>query len=271
MEKEYPHGHHESVLRSHSWRTVSNSAGYLLGSLKPDMDILDIGCGPGSLTVDLASKVPQGKVIGLDTTADPFGEGRKLAAARDIRNVSFEVGDARHLPFPDNTFDMVHAHQVLQYLKEDERIHAIREMRRVAKSGGLICIREADQGTITFYPEVDGLKDFVGLYCKVARASGGEPDAGRRLHTWVKEAGFAASSITATAGTWCYNSPDERAWWSGVWVDRILHSAWRESTISGGHATQHDLDRLANAWREWGSSQDAWYAIVHGEVTCRLD
>ncbi|KAL8775034.1 MAG: hypothetical protein Q9209_000513 [Squamulea sp. 1 TL-2023] len=270
MSQKYPHGHHQSVLRTHNRRTVANSASYLLSSLKPDMSILDVGCGPGSITVDLASKVPQGNIVGLDTSSDPFEEGRKLAADRGIDNVSFKVGDAKQLPYPDETFDMVQAHQVVQYHNQGEQIQTIQEMRRVAKSGGLVCIREADQGTVTFYPEVDGLKDFIDVYCKVARANGGEPDAGRRLHTWVKEAGFLATDVTATASTWCYNSPEERAWWSSVWIDRILQSAWRETTINGGHATEEDLDRLAEAWREWGSSEDAWYAIIHGEVICKV-
>jgi 2-polyprenyl-3-methyl-5-hydroxy-6-metoxy-1,4-benzoquinol methylase len=50
----YTHGHHESVLRSHSWRTAENSAAYLLGQLSPGMSLLDVGCGPGTITADLA-------------------------------------------------------------------------------------------------------------------------------------------------------------------------------------------------------------------------
>ncbi|KAL8833299.1 MAG: hypothetical protein Q9170_004358 [Blastenia crenularia] len=268
--EDYPHGHHNSVLRAHSWRTASNSAGYLLGSLKPDMHILDIGCGPGSITTDLATKVPQGRVVGLEPTAEPLEEARKHAAERNVFNVSFNVGDARKLPFADQTFDVVHVHQVLQYLNAGDRILAIRDMRRVTKSGGLLAIREADQSTITFYPENESLNDFVSLYRKVARGNGGEADAGRRLHTWAKEAGFVASDITATAGTWCYNTPEERAWWSSVWSERILHSSWAKSVLEGGHATALDLERLAEAWRTWGASEDGWYGIMHGEVLCRV-
>ena len=62
----YTHGHHESVLRSHTWRTAANSAAYLLPSLKPHMKILDIGCGPGTITADLAALVPDGQVTGVD-------------------------------------------------------------------------------------------------------------------------------------------------------------------------------------------------------------
>ncbi|KAI4141907.1 MAG: hypothetical protein L6R39_005138 [Caloplaca ligustica] len=266
----YPHGHHESVLRSHGWRTASNSAGYLLSSLKPDMRVLDVGCGPGSITTDLATKVPQGEVVGLEPTSDPFEEGYKLATARGVDNVSFQVGDARKLPFSDGTFDVVHTHQVLQYLNADDRTKAIREMRRVTKPGGLVAIREADQATVTFYPEINGLTEFVDLYRKVARANGGEADAGRRLHAWVKEAGFAPSDITATAGTWCYHTPEERAWWSGSWSDRILHSTWAKNVVESRHASQEDLNRLAEAWRTWGANEDGWYGIMHGEVLCRV-
>ena len=51
----YTHGHHESVLRSHRWRTAANSCAYLLPHLRPDMSLLDVGCGPGTITADLPS------------------------------------------------------------------------------------------------------------------------------------------------------------------------------------------------------------------------
>ena len=66
----YLHGHHDSVLRSHRWRTAENSAGYLLPHLAPGARVLDVGCGPGTITVDLAARVPDGEVLGLDAAAD---------------------------------------------------------------------------------------------------------------------------------------------------------------------------------------------------------
>ena len=62
----YTHGHHESVLRSHTWRTAENSAGYLIGELRPGMELLDIGCGPGTITLDLAARVAPGRAVGVD-------------------------------------------------------------------------------------------------------------------------------------------------------------------------------------------------------------
>ena len=62
----YLHGHHDSVLRSHRWRTAENSAGYLLPRLRPDARVLDVGCGPGTITADPAGLVPDGEVTGID-------------------------------------------------------------------------------------------------------------------------------------------------------------------------------------------------------------
>jgi hypothetical protein len=53
----YTHGHHESVLRSHAWRTVENSAAYLVPHLRPGLSLLDVGSGPGTITVDLAERL----------------------------------------------------------------------------------------------------------------------------------------------------------------------------------------------------------------------
>jgi ubiquinone/menaquinone biosynthesis C-methylase UbiE len=68
-EEVYSHGHHESVLRSHEWRTAANSAGHLLAHLAPGDDLVDIGCGPGTITLDLARRVAPGRVVGVDSAS----------------------------------------------------------------------------------------------------------------------------------------------------------------------------------------------------------
>ena len=199
----YLHGHHDSVLRSHRWRTAENSAGYLLARLPADARVLDVGCGPGTITVDLAARVPPGQVTGIDAAGDVLELARQEADRRGQANVRFEVGDVYDLGYDDGTFDVVHAHQVLQHLSDP--VAALTEMRRVSLPGGLVAARDGDYGGFFWFPDDPGLTEWQELYRNVARALGGEPDAGRRLLSWARQAGFAA--IEASASAWCYTGP----------------------------------------------------------------
>ena len=67
----YTHGHAASVLRSHTRRTVADSAAYLVGDLRPGLEVLDVGCGPGTITVDLARHVAPGRVLGVEPVPEP--------------------------------------------------------------------------------------------------------------------------------------------------------------------------------------------------------
>ncbi|MGA4838696.1 class I SAM-dependent methyltransferase [Streptomyces sp. G45] len=261
----YTHGHHESVLRSHSWRTAANSAAYLLGSLRPDMRVLDVGCGPGTITADLAALVPGGHVTGVDRAPGVLAQARATAAERGLGNVEFAVADVFALPYPDGAFDVVHAHQVLQHVSDP--VAALREMRRVCAPGGLVAARDSDYAAMTWHPASPGMDDWLALYRRVARAGGGEPDAGRLLRSWALRAGF--TDITATASAWCYSTPEERAWWSGLWADRTVSSTYADMARDGGHADAERLRDVAEAWREWGRADDGWFAVLHGEVLCR--
>jgi 2-polyprenyl-3-methyl-5-hydroxy-6-metoxy-1,4-benzoquinol methylase len=75
----YTHGHHESVLRSHKWRTVDNSAAYLAPHLTYGSSVLDVGCGPGTITSDIGRRVAPGRVLGIDVSADVIEEARRDA------------------------------------------------------------------------------------------------------------------------------------------------------------------------------------------------
>jgi SAM-dependent methyltransferase len=265
----YTHGHHESVLRSHRWRTAANSAGYLLPELKPGLTVLDVGCGPGTITADFAGLVAPGggRVTAVDHAADILEQAAAEFAGRGIGNVDLATADVHALDFPDDSFDVVHAHQVLQHVGDP--VQALREMRRVCRPGGVVAARDSDYSAMTWFPAVDGMDRWQQLYLRVARANGGEPDAGRRLKSWAAQAGFPGAEVTSTAGTWCYATSDEVAWWSGLWADRTVASAYAERAVGGGHATAAELAAISDAWREWGRRSDAWFAVLHGEILCR--
>jgi SAM-dependent methyltransferase len=261
----YIHGHHQSVIRSHARRTAQNSAAYLLGELRPGMDLLDVGCGPGTITLDLNGLVAPGRVVGVDAAEDPLIGARIAAQEQGATNVTFEAGDAYQLRFEDASFDVVHAHQVLQHLTDP--VAALREFARVCKPTGLVACRDADYAAMTWFPELPGLARWLELYQAVARANDGEPNAGRRLLAWAHQSGFR--EVTATASTWCYATPDDRGWWGGLWAERVTGSTFAEQSVGRGLATREELDWIAGTWREWTAHDDAWFAILHGEIVCR--
>ena len=264
----YISDHSEATLKAHGRRTAANSAAYLLNSIHPDMQICDIGCGPGSITTDFATLVPNGQVIGLDMGYDVVEKARSMAAERGIKNVRFQVADAHALDFPDDSFDIVHCHQVLQHLADP--VKALREWRRVTKPGGIVACCEADSGSTIIYPEIQALAEYNDAVRKMTRSRGGEPNGGRHLVAWARKSGFDRSCITATAKAWCYSSPEERAFWSSQWVDRIISSSVGKNAIDDGFATQGDIDRFIEGWREWGADEDGWYIITVSEVLCRV-
>ncbi|KGM14386.1 class I SAM-dependent methyltransferase [Cellulomonas bogoriensis] len=262
----YVHGHHESVLRAHRRRTAANSAGYLLPHLRPDHTLLDVGCGPGTVTVDLARHVRH--VTGLDASAAVLDVARGAAADAEVTNVGFEQGDALALPFEDDSMDVVHAHQVLQHLTDP--VAALREMGRVARPGGLVAVRDADYAAMTWYPPSPGMTEWLELYHEVTAANGVEADAGRRLLSWARQAGFDAERLEAGADTWCYTTPEDRAWWSGLWAERVTSSEFARQALTHALADDVALEVVADGWRTWGAAPDGWFAVLHGWLLVRV-
>ncbi|KAG9325839.1 hypothetical protein KVV02_006833 [Mortierella alpina] len=262
----YSIDHTSAVLKTHSWRTVQNSAAYLLPHIKPTMSILDVGCGPGSISVDLAKLVPSGRVVGIEYTPEPLTEARAFAAQQGVANAEFLVGDIHSLDFPDDTFDIVHAHQVLQHVADP--VQALKEMRRVCKPGGIVAARESI--IPTWYPESPGLAAYWELQARMARLKGGNPHPGKYIHTWAQKAGFDRSQITCSAGTWCFSTPEERKYWGGTMEERTLSSAYATIALEMNLATQEELKGLAKAWKDWVEDDNAWFAFLHGEMVCRV-
>lgn len=260
----YTHGHHESVLRAHRRRTAETSAGYLLDHLRPGMRVLDVGCGPGSITCDLAERVAPGTVVGIDRSEDALTEARRTAAARGVAGASFDVGDVYHLDFDDDSFDVVHAHQVLQHLVHP--VAALREMRRVCRPGGIVAARDADYAAFTWAPADPALDLWLRTYRQAARANGAEPDAGRHLLGWANAAGF--TEVAAGASTWCYATPDDRGWWGSTSAERVTRSALAEQFREQGLADD-DLYAIAEAWHRWAEHPDGWFLVPHGEILAR--
>ena len=261
----YTHGHHESVLRSHTWRTAQNSAAYLLPHLRAGQSVLDVGCGPGTITADLALLVAPGEVIGLDAAADVVGQAEAHGRSLGLSNVRFEVGDLYDLPYPDESFDVIHLHQVLQHVADPAG--ALIALRRVLAPGGVLAARDSDYAAFTWWP-VDPLLDrWRAVYFAVTERNGHDAAIGPRLPAHARAAGF--SEVTVSSSTWTYADPEARSWWGGLWADRVRYSRLAEQAVAYGFSDERELEQIAAAFGRWAESPDAVWVVPHVEILAR--
>ena len=252
MTHQYTHGHEESVLRSHRWRTAENSCAYLLPHLRPDMTLLDVGCGPGNITADLAARVAS--VTGIDPSEHVIAEAR-----RDFPEVTFEVAG---LADATRHYDVVHAHQVLHHLPDP-----VGALRRMADLGDLVAVRESDYTWFQWEPASPALDRWREIYLAVSTRNGAYPNAGRHLLRWAHEAGL--EDVTYTTSTWTFASPEDRRWWCGMWADRCIDSSFATQAVECGVATTGELADVAAGWRAWAENPDGVFVLTHGEILAR--
>lgn len=260
----YIAGHNPAVLKGHSARTIQDSAAYLLPHLDPGHKILDIGCGPGSITLGFAERVTKGKVVGVDTSEELMNQNQQQAEERGIRNVRYLVGDIYRLPFEDGAFDVTHCHQVLCHLTDPRA--AMKEMKRVTKPGGIVAAREAILETTVVYPSTPALDTWKSKLQEMHEAQRQHPNAGKQLQHWAIQVGFQPDNIKSSAGTFCYAGKEKREWWGSVWQARTVSKEWEKSMVETGIATKEELVAMAEAWGEWQTKEEAWFGMMHGEI-----
>ncbi|CAM1501186.1 Fc.00g103480.m01.CDS01 [Cosmosporella sp. VM-42] len=266
----YGPGYNASQVKHHEWRTAENSAAYLLPQLQsraeqnPHLKLLDVGAGSGTITASLAKYMPEGELLATDISDEILGRAKAYAESKGVTNIKFQEANVYELPFPDATFDVTHAHQVLCHL--DAPRDATKELVRVTKAGGIVALRETDMRMWCFWPELPLLLQFHDISVKVLVANGGNDKGGRQLVSWAIKAGVAREDITASYGTWCYSAPEDRQAWAGAMAERLRTGHMRGKSLELGIATEAEISQMADAWEEWAGTDDASLGIMNGEI-----
>lgn len=235
-------------------------AAFLAPHLRPGMRLLDCGCGPGSITVDLAHSVAPGEAIGIDLREDALAHGRALALERGIANVTFEAASVYQLPYPDGAFNAAFACAVLQHLAAP--LAALKEMRRVLTPGGVIGIVDGS-ATITFrYPTNSLLDKWDRLRALEREHNAGRPSDALRLRALLREAGFArtqaSGDMVTEAGPPAGSLKETRRVAQNHLIR--LRGVLGELAIAQGWTTKQELEQIADALLTWGEAADAFYA-----------
>jgi SAM-dependent methyltransferase len=229
------------------------------------MSLLDVGCGPGTITTDLAARVAPGPVIGVDREPAVVAQATRSLAGGNVSNVQFKPADVYSLEFDDQSFDVVHAHQLLQHLTDP--IAALVEMRRVLRRDGILAVRDSDYGGFVWAPADPLLDRWMQLYHDVCRRNGADADAGRHLLGWATAAGF--DDIVATSSTWTFADAESRQWWGGLWAERITRSSLAEQAVNYELSTEDELEAMSGSWLRWADQDDAFLAVLHVELIAR--
>lgn len=236
--------------------------------------MLDVGCGPGSITLDLARAVgPEGSVLGLDFSPTAIELAREAAAESGLGHVRFEVADVyalrpEALGLRQGGYDVVHAHQILHHLADP--LAAVRAMSALVGAGGILSLREVDFGVTTFAPESPGLDTWLATLRSLMLAEGEHPDAGRRLPHWAIAAGADPERLSVGGSSWFYATPERRAELGASWAQRVLESSYAEQAVRHGLLGEADLRELSHAWLEWARTPGASFLMQHVEVIARF-
>ena len=265
MPPQYMQGHTEAGMSGHATRNASNTCAYFTALLKPTYTILDVGCGPGSITATLALLVPQGSIIGTDF-AQPALDAARLQA--DLpENCTFQQADVYGLDFPDDSFDVVHTSQVLIHLSDP--VSALREMRRVCRPGGFVASREADlESVIIHADEPDLLRVYKRCYIEGAKSVGANPNAGRLLIQWALSAGFGVAKIDYTTDTMTY-AGEEREFWGHRNAKQVeTDETLRQRCLQNGITDEKGLVALRDGWLAFAANPASVFAMICGQVVC---
>lgn len=250
-------------------RSAEKQPAFLLPHLRPGMSLLDCGCGPGSITIGLARVVAPGAVVGVDIDPGEVERSRQLAAEQGVANVRFETGNVYELPFADGTFDAGFSNALLDHLRDP--IGALREMRRVLKADGILGVRTADRDGYLLAP-ADPLLEKFGEWGELRKnAQGVRVRIGKNIRAMLREAGFARTEALASYD--CYGSAEEVRGLAESGIAGLLASLRRNQATTDGGPDQTEVEAVAAAWRAWGESPDAFFAMsfCEGLGWCNTD
>lgn len=250
----YSKGFSREVSDTHSWRSVSNSVPYVIPYLKKSDKLLDVGLGPGTILRDFANYV--GEVVGVEPTQDLVDIASSQPDLPSL--VGFQLALVYNLPFEDNTFDVVHALQVVIHLAEP--VKALKEMLRVCKPGGYVLLKDADLRMMLIYPETHE-KVITDYFQRRPRDLTTLAIGGRLLKARAMAAGYEPSKIGFSALVWTVSSDSDREHWANMYCKRIADSNELDYA-----ANKERLDGVIEAFRAWKMDPEGVMMVVHGEL-----
>ena len=260
MAYNYVKGDDKAVTDLYGDRTANSSCAYFTRYVAKTAKILDVGCGPGRITADLAQLAPDGHTTGIDNSEGIIDQAKASFPPSSNPNVTFAVGDANNLSqFADDTFDIVHAHQLLVHMTDP--VAVFKEFYRICKPGGFLASRESNPSVLlALNPDLPSIREYWDRTKVVMKKMSSNPDAGSKIEAWAKEAGFGVDGGEILASKSRMSMPGHLGMVTGEKA---------EQAIKYGMATKEEMDMWAAGWEEWErAGEDKQFMLECGEIIC---
>ncbi|CAM1503150.1 Fc.00g079260.m01.CDS01 [Cosmosporella sp. VM-42] len=274
QQSNYTQGYSKHTVATHLSRTAESDAAFLLKYIKKTDHILDVGCGPGTITTGLARYASEGTIVGVDISTDVLQKAKALAAegnvpTQGLGSVVFEEGNVLEgLAYPDNTFAIVFCSQLFGHLPPpDMPLQALKEIRRVLKPGGIMATRDGLEQH--FYPRSLGLER-LWVQNQARQLGKGTPAAdptGTMMPALFRRAGFDsdAGKVLVGAGSRVWSGRQDReflAWRAAGQLKKgdTFYQSWLDAGI-----TEDEIQETLVAVKKWAETEDAWFATMQGE------
>ena len=259
---DYTMGFNDALIEVFSQGNVEISAAYLRPHLKPGLNVLDVGCGPGTISAGLAQIVAPGELHGVDMEESQVELARSVAEANGTKNAFFHVGDALALPFEDDFFDVAHFHNTLMFIPDT--LGVLAEIKRVLKPGGVIGLREMIVDSSFTYPDYGILGDSWEIFEDIVAADEGHPQMGKEMKGHILGAGFTDVQFTATMRI--YSTPEEIELIYGLISKWFFSDEIMEAAIKYSASSEEKFDRMRNSYDKWRVEPGAYFVVAFGEV-----
>jgi ubiquinone/menaquinone biosynthesis C-methylase UbiE len=258
MQELYTPGYSSNAMNFMAKRSLETHAAFFQPYLRPGMNLLDCGCGPGAIALGLAKAIAPGTLTGIDREASQIRIAAESAFTHGVSNANFLEGNIYALPFEDNSFDAIFSHAVFEHLQKP--VQALGELQRVLKPGGILGVRSPDWGGCLIAPLPPEMDQAITYYKWLHEQNSGNPYVGRELRALLRETGF--TNIKADASYECYQPLSAIAEYL---AERIQASAKEDQALEKGW-TDERLTAMSKGLREWSQHPDGFYAQAWCEV-----
>jgi len=223
--------------------------------------VLDLACGPGGWTQEVAFNYPSLAVIGVDLSHKMINYAQSLTQAQHLDNLQFEIADVRNIPlnFPDNSVDFINARLIVGFMFKEDWPRLIQECMRILRPGGTLRLTECDRSSRTTSPAFEEMQDILAIHSYRTNRTFEQRDWGvtLRLSQLLRNATCEHIQVQGHVIDWSMRTNS----WSVVCQNfEVAYKLMQPYLVKGGATTDEQWEPL------WEQAQREFYASDFGAL-----